>query len=313
VVILRGSEGRLRAGWRLALFVAIFLAALLGLSLLAVWLNAPWVSGAWPQRWAFVLPLLAGVFASWIMMERVERMPLAALGMPVDRLLPGSFGRGVAFGTILMGAVVLAMAAAGVLVWVRTPVAVGRGVMVFLELSAFMVLAAFAEELLLRGYLLQVMAEALGGPAAILVTAVVFAALHGLNPHISLLALANIALAGVLLGAALWRTMSLWFATGLHFGWNWTMGVLADLPVSGLDDSTPGFSFDTPGFDAVVDRASPLTGGAFGPEGSLLVTAATLAGIAWVVRSRRLQPALRVLALRPPALRRRGSGPRARE
>ncbi|MEE8561293.1 MAG: hypothetical protein V3S91_04940, partial [Gemmatimonadota bacterium] len=95
-MILRGSEGRLRAGWRLVLFVAIFLAALLGLSLLAVWLNAPWVSGAWPQRWAFVLPLLAGVFASWIMMERVERMPLAALGLPVDRLLPGSFGRGVA-------------------------------------------------------------------------------------------------------------------------------------------------------------------------------------------------------------------------
>ncbi len=209
VVILRGSEGRLRAGWRLTLFVAIFLAALFALSLLAVWLNAPWISGAWPERWGFVSPLLAGVFASWIMMERVERVPLAGLGVPVDRLLPGSFGSGVALGTMLMGAVVLAMVAAGVLVWVRTPAPLGRGVMVFLELSAFMVLAAFAEELLLRGYPLQVMAEALGGPAAILVTAVVFAALHGFNPHLSLLALTNIALAGVLLGAALWRTMSL--------------------------------------------------------------------------------------------------------
>ncbi len=81
------------------------------------------------------------------------------------------------------------------------------------------------------------------------------------------------------------------------------MGVAADLPVSGLDESTPGFSLNTPGIEAVIDGAPWITGGSFGPEASWLVTGATLAGIAWMVKTKRISPALRVLALRPPSLR----------
>ena len=307
-MILRNSDGRLRTGWRLSLFIVVFLALVLVLGQLSIWLNAPWVSGAWPERWAFLTPLAAALLASWLMMERVEGKPLAALGLTIDRLLPGSFARGTLLGAGLIGAVVVAMALAGAVTWTRDPASAGRIVGGWVEFTAFLAVAAFAEELLLRGYPLQIFAEALGGTAAVLVTAVLFAALHGLNPHVSTLALVNIALAGVLLGAALLRTMSLWFACGLHFGWNWTMGVAADLPVSGLDESTPGLSFDTPGIDAVIDGATWLTGGPFGPEASWLVTGATLVGIAWLVSTRRIRPALRVLALGPPCLRRERRG-----
>jgi membrane protease YdiL (CAAX protease family) len=213
-------------------------------------------------------------------------------------------GSGALLGISLMGLVVLVMVVSGVLAWAREPATAGRAVGALLELSAFLAVAAFAEELLLRGYPLQVIAEALGGPAAVVLTAVVFAGLHALNPHVSPLALVNIALAGILLGAALWRTMSLWFVTGIHFGWNWTMGVAADLPVSGVDDAVPGFSLDTPGIEAVLSGSSSLTGGSFGPEASWVVTGVTLAGIVWVTTRRRPGPALRVLALRPPAARR---------
>ncbi len=303
-MILRGSEGRLRTGWRLGLFVVAFLTLLLVLNQLAEWLGAPWLTGAWPERWAFLVPLGAASMASWFMMEGVEGKPLAALGLPVDRLVPSSFGSGALLGISLMGLVVLVMVVSGVLAWAREPATAGRAVGALLELSAFLAVAAFAEELLLRGYPLQVIAEALGGPAAVVLTAVVFAGLHALNPHVSPLALVNIALAGILLGAALWRTMSLWFVTGIHFGWNWTMGVAADLPVSGVDDAVPGFSLDTPGIEAVLSGSSSLTGGSFGPEASWVVTGVTLAGIVWVTTRRRPGPALRVLALRPPAARR---------
>ena len=238
------------------------------------------------------------------MMERVEGKPLAALGLPIDRLAPGSIARGALFGGALIGLVVLVMAATGAVSWTRDPASAGRMLAASAEFTAFLAVAAFAEELLLRGYPLQLLAEAMGGTAAVLVTAVLFAALHGLNPHVSVLAMVNIALAGVLLGAALLRTMSLWFASGLHFGWNWAMGVAADLPVSGLDESTPGLSLDTPGIRAVVDGAPWITGGPFGPEASWLVTAATVVGIAWIVTTKKIRPALRVLALRPPSLRR---------
>jgi uncharacterized protein len=40
------------------------------------------------------------------------------------------------------------------------------------------------------------------------------------------LGLANIFLAGVMLAVAYLRTRSLWFATGVHLGWNWTMATL---------------------------------------------------------------------------------------
>jgi membrane protease YdiL (CAAX protease family) len=284
--------------------VVAFLTLLLALNQLAEWLGAPWLTGAWPERWVFLIPLAAAGIASWFMMEGVEGKPLAALGLPVDRFLPSSFGRGALLGISLMGLVVLVMVVAGALTWAREPAVAGRAAGAFLELSAFLAVAAFAEELLLRGYPLQVIAEALGGPAAILLTAVVFSGLHALNPHVSPLALVNIALAGILLGAALWRTMSLWFVTGVHFGWNWVMGVAADLPVSGVDDAVPGFSLDTPGIEAVLSGSNSLTGGSFGPEASWVVTAVTLAGIAWVMTRRRPGPALRVLALRPPAARR---------
>ncbi len=307
-MILRGSEGRLRVGWRLGLFVVAFLTLLLALNQLAEWLGAPWLTGVWPERWVFLMPLAAAGIASWFMMEGVEHKPLAALGLPVDRLVPSSFGRGALLGVSLMGLVVLVMVASGALAWAREPSSAGRAVAAFLELSAFLAVAAFAEELLLRGYPLQVIAEAFGGPAAVLLTAVVFAGLHALNPHVSPLALVNIALAGILLGAALWRTMSLWFVTGVHFGWNWMMGVAADLPVSGVDDAVPGFSLDTPGIEPVLRGSSSLTGGSFGPEASWVVTGVTLAGIVWVATRKRPGPALRVLALGPPAVKR--SAPR---
>lgn len=303
-MILRGSEGRLRTGWRLGLFVVAFLTLLLALSQLAEWLGAPWLTGAWPGRWALLVPLVAVSLASWFMMEGVEGKPLAALGLPVDRLVPSSFGSGGLLGISLMGLVVLVMVMSGALAWAREPATAAHAVGAFIELSAFMAVVAFAEELLLRGYPLQVIAEALGGPAAVLLTAVVFAGLHALNPHVSPLALVNIALAGILLGAALWRTMSLWFVTGIHFGWNWAMGVAADLPVSGVDDAVPGFSLDTPGIEAVLSGSSSLTGGSFGPEASWVVTGVTLAGIVWVTIRKRPGPALRVLALRPLAARR---------
>ena len=313
-MILRGSEGRLRTGWRLGLFVVAFLTLLLALSQLAEWLGAPWLTGAWPGRWALLVPLVAVSFASWFMMEGVEGKPLAALGLPVDRLVPSSFGSGGLLGISLMGLVVLVMVVSGALAWAREPATAAHAVGAFIELSAFMAVVAFAEELLLRGYPLQVIAEALGGPAAVLLTAVVFAGLHALNPHVSPLALVNIALAGILLGAALWRTMSLWFVTGIHFGWNWAMGVAADLPVSGVDDAVPGFSLDTPGIEAVLSGSSSLTGGSFGPEASWVVTGVTLAGIVWVTIRKRPGPALRVLALRPLAARRSPArGYRARD
>jgi len=103
---------------------------------------------------------------------------------------------------------------------------------------------------------------------------------------------------------AYWKTYSLWFATGVHFGWNWTMSFAADLPVSGLP-------MDTPGIEASVTGPRLWTGGDFGPEAGLVVTAVTLAGIAWLLWSDRVGRSLRILALDPIPERHGDGGERA--
>jgi hypothetical protein len=169
------------------------------------------------------------------------------------------------------------------------------------HVTVFLLLAAFLEEIAVRGYPFQVLAEALGPGVAVVATSIVFAVLHGANPGVGWTAIWNTFLAGILLGIMYWKTMSLWLVTGAHFTWNWTMGVAAGMPVSGLD-------LGVSGVESTVRGPELLTGGAYGPEGGWLLATATLAAIIWAASTPRLSRDPAVLALRPlPVRRLRGS------
>jgi hypothetical protein len=122
------------------------------------------------------------------------------------------------------------------------------------------------EELIFRGVPQVVLGDAFGRGTAIVVLAVIFALMHGLNPGITPLATGNIALAGVFLGASFYLPGGLWTATGVHLGWNATLAALA-APVSGLP-------FAMPWLDYRAGGPGWLTGGGFGPEGGVLATVA---------------------------------------
>ncbi len=129
--------------------------------------------------------------------------------------------------------------------------------------------AALAEELLLRGVPLQLLARTLGRPTAIVLCSLVFGLLHARNPGVTSLALGNIALAGVFLSLVCFTPGGMWAAWGAHLGWNATLAAL-DAPVSGLPLRIPAIDFDPGSRDW-------LTGGAFGPEGGLTATVVLLA------------------------------------
>ncbi|NCQ29787.1 MAG: CPBP family intramembrane metalloprotease, partial [Armatimonadetes bacterium] len=124
-----------------------------------------------------------------------------------------------------------------------------------------------SEELIVRGYLLQNLVDLWGKPAAVVVSSVLFALLHGANPGAQPFALLNILLIGLLFALSYLRTGGLWFAIGLHWAWNFGLGALFSLPVSGC--TIDGL---------VLTEARPvlpwLTGGDFGPEGGLAGTLA---------------------------------------
>jgi hypothetical protein len=131
------------------------------------------------------------------------------------------------------------------------------------------------EEWVVRGYIYRALKERWRPFWAALASSVLFSLLHALNPSVSAIALLNIILAGLILAALVERSGSLWGAAVAHGFWNFAVACLLSLPVSGfrlfhlLDVSTPG-----------DDR---LTGGAFGPEGSLALTllGLGLAAVLW--------------------------------
>lgn len=137
--------------------------------------------------------------------------------------------------------------------------------------------AALLEEVMFRGVGQVVLAQAIGRVPALLFLSVLFAMAHLLNPNGTLLGMVNIALAGVMLGAAFYAPGGIWTAWGAHLGWNATLAAM-DAPVSGLP-------FRIPLIDYQPGGPQWLTGGTFGPEGGLLATAmialATAAAWRW--------------------------------
>jgi membrane protease YdiL (CAAX protease family) len=188
----------------------------------------------------------------------------------------GWFGRGMAVGlTAAVFAMVMGLAVAGarwttgdgtVFDWLRSAGLTG----------AALSLPALSEEIIFRGVPLVLLAGVIGRWQAVVVTSLLFALSHWGNPDVTLLGLANIGLAGVLLGAVFFSPGGVWAAWGAHLGWNLSLAALG-APVSGLPLAIPLLEYD-PGGPAWV------SGGAFGPEGGVLASVATIGAIILVSR-----------------------------
>jgi membrane protease YdiL (CAAX protease family) len=99
--------------------------------------------------------------------------------------------------------------------------------------------------------------------------------------------------AGLLLSLAYFRTRSLWLPVGMHISWNFSIAWIFSLPVSG--EKIP-----TTWFDATVSGPAWLSGGTFGPEGSVLAFLAMGVLASFFVRSRRIDPSPQSVAWVPP-------------
>lgn len=99
---------------------------------------------------------------------------------------------------------------------------------------------------------------------ALIVSSLFFGIVHIFNPGASLWSSIAIAIeAGLLLGAAYQYSGSLWLPIGIHWAWNFTQGNVFGFAVSGGDS---GDSF----FVSSATGPELFTGGAFGPEASIL-------------------------------------------
>lgn len=142
--------------------------------------------------------------------------------------------------------------------------------------AAALSLPALSEEIMFRGLPLVLLAGVIGRWQAVVATSLLFGLSHVGNPDATLLGLVNISLAGVLLGAVFFTPGGIWAAWGAHLGWNLSLAALG-APVSGLPLAIPLLEYQ-PGGPAWV------SGGAFGPEGGILASVATIGAIILVSR-----------------------------
>jgi len=126
--------------------------------------------------------------------------------------------------------------------------------------------SAIFEEILFRGILFRITEEKLGSYWALVISAIIFGAMHLANPHSTVLASLGLAIqAGLLLGAAYIFSRNLWFPIAIHFAWNFTQSGIFGVSTSG---SNMGKSLLT----TKIEGATWFTGGQFGPEGSIQAT-----------------------------------------
>ncbi|MCD8292792.1 MAG: CPBP family intramembrane metalloprotease [Prevotellaceae bacterium] len=212
--------------------------------------------------------LVGALLPAWLLLKYDGCRPFSVLGLSLQGRV-GDFLGGAFTALLLYLAGFTAVLLTGV---VKVTAVHADAVSLCLSLL-LMSLVAIAEEVAVRGYLLGRLLHA-GVPryTALCISAALFALMHLMNPHIGLLPLLNIFLAGCLLGVAYTYTRNLWFAIGLHLFWNWLQGPVLGFEVSGAD-------FGTTLFTLQPMKGDLLTGGFFGFEGSLICTVATLLAI----------------------------------
>jgi membrane protease YdiL (CAAX protease family) len=225
------------------------------------------VAPSWVAVLVEGLVYLVGVVGlTWAFCHFLDRTSVRSLGLQTRGWL-AKLAAGWGLGTVLQ---LLIFAALGIAGWLTVERAGWQPVDLSVSIVSWLIIS-FNEELSFRGYILQRLAQAWGLPAAVVVSSLIFAMVHVLNPNVQPLAMVNLFAAGLLFACAYLVSRSLWLPIGLHIGWN-----LAEIHLLGF----PGSGVTEPALvRSVVHGPEVATGGAFGPEGGLVGLVAIVVGI----------------------------------
>jgi uncharacterized protein len=289
------GSGGIRAGWSLVIFVAI-LAALgaLGGLIAKTQHYKPQMSGEIPAPELLIREAVALVMVgiATFIMSRIERRPFLTYGfLGSHRLL--RFVYGIVTGFLAISALVALLWMTHLLVFDGIALS-GSAILVnALIWGAVFVIVGFVEEMTLRGYPLWTLDRGINFIWASIIVSIVFAGLHGVNPGESPFGLIDVVLISLVFCFTIWVTGSLWFVIGLHAGWDWAQSYFYGVADSGL--RMQGHLFTTHPAGNII-----WSGGATGPEGSLLAIPILLVIIALVYRAWGKKPGFTTLERRTP-------------
>lgn len=262
-ILYNKSELRFRAGFRIIGYIILTVIFLIPIG----FIDISWL--------AKLLTSISYLAAAYVAVRGLDDRKLSDIGLNINRLWWKEFFLGIILAfiaqTIIFGFEFsfswIEISGYG---WERA----SSELWIWSALPYFLTMLSvgFYEELLFRGYILRNLSEGFifkkitpvqSTFLAIFLTSVFFGFAHASNPNATFISTFNIILAGLMLAVPYVLTGRLALSIGIHFSWNWAMGGLYGLPVSGLSNRLSIIQTNEIGPDL-------WTGGKFGPEAGLL-------------------------------------------
>ncbi len=204
-----------------------------------------------------IMTALASFITVFIFRKFVDRQSLASIGFGIDGYFSDA-AAGFFLAPVILGVGSVILFFSGHLQWVDMNFDANNLFIAF----GMLVIVAFSEELVFRGYILNNLLQSFNKWTALIISAILFALAHSLNPNANLLSVLGLLLAGILLGINYIYTKNLWFAILFHLCWNFLQGPLLGYKVSGLN--LPSL------LQTEIKGDAMITGGDFGFEASIV-------------------------------------------
>ncbi len=274
------NEREFRAGWRLLVYLLLFVLILTVGGSLATALHFPRISRTSLTATSMLVQEgigIIGALAAAAIMGMLEARPFGGYGLPRGAAFGARFWQGAAWGIAMIAGIVFLIRAFGGFSFgelaLRGPALWGYAVL----WAVVFVFVGLFEEFLFRGYAQFTLATGMGfWPAATALSAA-FGAIHLHNGGEDKIGALSVFAIGMFFCLTLRRTGNLWFAVGLHATFDWGETFLFSVPDSGL--IAPGHLLNSSFHGPVW-----LTGGTVGPEGSAMAFAVVaLAAVLFVI------------------------------
>jgi membrane protease YdiL (CAAX protease family) len=260
------NEKEMRAGWRILIYILLFVVITMAQGFLATLLHLPRPARAGLTAGSILVQDGIGIVAALVaaaIMSMIEDRPFGGYGLPPLEAFRARFWQGIVWGIAMIAAIVFLIRAFGGFSFGDLALRGGAawGYALFWAL-AFVVVGLF-EEFLFRGYTQFTLATGIGfWPAATAISAA-FGAVHLHNSGEDRAGALSVFVIGMFFCLILRRTGNLWFAVGLHAAFDWGETFLFSVPDSGL--VAPGHLLNSS-----LHGPAWLTGGSVGPEASVM-------------------------------------------
>ena len=241
--------------------------------------NAVWSHNIWAQ---FGSAVILSLF--WLWLHFWEKRTLGDVGLSRPPLWSW-FWRGLMIGFIFVAIVVAAGIILGVLTITGPGTLYSNPTPIWVLATVLAVIGttiqASTSEILFRGWIMDAFASRWNGWIAVAASVVFYTYMQGINPAWSpeaTVCVVNIALMTWFISLCAIEDGTLWGVCGLHAAWTLTTGLGFGLDIDGRH-----LSFTPAILNVVPTDGAPnwLSGGSFGPDGSVLMTLVAGGALLW--------------------------------